>query len=45
MDMNETDPTRIEDSWDFDGDVIQNWEENMTCTLWNVFDTDGGGGI
>ena len=27
----------------FDGDGIQNWEENMTCTLWNVFDTDGGG--
>lgn len=43
VDMNETDPTRIEDSGDFDGDGIQNWEENMTCTLWNVFDTDGGG--
>ena len=41
--MNETDPTRIEDAGDFDGDGIQNWEENMTCTLWNVFDTDGGG--
>ena len=26
-----------------DNDGIDNWEENMTCTLWNVSDTDGGG--
>ena len=43
VDENETDPTRIEDSGDFDDDGIPNWEENMTCTLWNVADTDGGG--
>ena len=43
VDLNETDPTRIEDSGDFDGDGIQNWEENATCTLWDVADTDGGG--
>ena len=43
VDTGETDPTRIEDSGDFDGDGIDNWEENMTCTLWNVSDTDGGG--
>ena len=43
VDANETDPTRIEDSGDFDGDGIQNWEENATCTLWDVADTDGGG--
>ena len=36
VDANETDPTRIEDSGDFDGDGIQNWEENATCTLWTV---------
>jgi len=43
VDDGETDPTRIEDSGDFDGDGLQNWEENMTCTLWDVADTDGGG--
>jgi len=43
VDSGETDPTRIEDSGDFDNDGIDNWEENMTCTLWNVSDTDGGG--
>ena len=43
IDVNETDPTRREDSDDFDNDGIQNWAENMTCTLWNVADTDGGG--
>ena len=43
VDDGETDPTRIEDSGDFDGDGVANWEENGTCTLWNVADTDGGG--
>ena len=43
VDPGETDPTRIEDAGDFDNDGIDNWEENMTCTLWNVSDTDGGG--
>ena len=43
MDPGETDPTRIEDAGDFDNDGLDNWEENMTCTLWNVTDTDGGG--
>ena len=43
VDEGETDPTRIEDDGDFDGDGLQNWEENLTCTLWNVADTDGGG--
>lgn len=43
IDENETDPTRVNDEGDFDGDGIQNWQENMSCTLWNVSDTDGGG--
>ncbi len=43
VDPGETDPTRIEDAGDFDNDGLDNWEENMTCTLWNVTDTDGGG--
>lgn len=42
---NETDPTRAEDSGDFDNDGIENWEENLTCTGWNVADTDFGGVI
>jgi len=40
---NETDPTRREDAGDFDNDGIENWEENLTCTEWNVYDTDFGG--
>ena len=40
---NETDPTRREDAGDEDQDGFQNWEENMTCTLWDVADTDHGG--
>ena len=43
MDVGETDPTRREDAGDFDNDGIQNWEENNSCTLWNVADTDHGG--
>jgi len=43
VDPGETDPTRREDAGDEDGDGIQNWEENLTCTLWNVADTDFGG--
>ncbi|MGB1587777.1 MAG: transglutaminase domain-containing protein [Poseidonia sp.] len=43
LDAGETDPTRREDAGDADGDGIQNWEENLTCTLWNVADTDFGG--
>ena len=43
IDVGETDPTRIEDDGDFDGDGLQNWEENLTCTLWNLADSDGGG--
>ena len=43
IDIGETDPTRIEDDGDFDGDGLQNWEENLTCTLWNLADSDGGG--
>ncbi|MEE3310396.1 MAG: transglutaminase domain-containing protein, partial [Candidatus Thermoplasmatota archaeon] len=43
IDENETDPTRREDAGDFDNDGIENWEENLTCTLWNVYDTDFGG--
>ena len=36
VDPGETDHTRIEDAGDFDNDGIDNWEENMTCTLWNL---------
>ena len=43
VDTNETDPTRREDSGDFDNDGIENWQENLSCTLWNVADTDFGG--
>ena len=43
VDQGETDPTRREDAGDEDNDGIQNWEENLTCTLWDVADTDGGG--
>ena len=43
VDFGETDPTRIEDDGDFDEDGLQNWEENLTCTYWDVFDSDGGG--
>ena len=43
LDPGETDPTRREDSGDEDNDGIQNWEENLTCTEWNVADTDFGG--
>ena len=39
----ETDPTRKEDSGDEDEDGIENWEENMSCTLWDVADSDYGG--
>jgi hypothetical protein len=43
VDEGETDPTRREDAGDEDNDGIQNWEENLTCTFWDVADTDGGG--
>tara|TARA_B100001093_G_scaffold265270_1_gene253660 strand:+ start:51789 stop:60722 length:8934 start_codon:yes stop_codon:yes gene_type:complete len=43
IDAGETDPTRMEDSGDEDNDGIQNWEENLSCTLWDVADTDFGG--
>jgi len=43
VDLNETDPTRVEDQGDFDEDGIDNWEENLTCTRWDLADTDGGG--
>ena len=43
LDPGETDPTRREDSGDEDNDGIQNWEENLTCTEWDVADTDFGG--
>ena len=43
LDAGETDPTRMEDSGDEDNDGIQNWEENLSCTLWDVADTDFGG--
>ena len=43
LDEGETDPTRREDSGDFDNDGLQNWEENLSCTLWDVADTDFGG--
>ena len=43
VDANETDPTRREDSGDFDNDGIENWQENLSCTFWNVADTDDGG--
>ena len=35
VDAGETDPTRREDSGDEDNDGIQNWEENLSCTLWD----------
>ena len=41
--VNETDPTRQEDSGDFDNDGIDNWLENLSCTAWDVYDTDSGG--
>ncbi|MCS5537697.1 MAG: hypothetical protein NZ770_06295, partial [Candidatus Poseidoniaceae archaeon] len=40
---NETDPTRREDAGDADGDGLENWEENMTCTFWDIADSDFGG--
>ena len=43
VDSGETDPTRREDAGDADNDGIQNWEENLTCTKWDVADTDFGG--
>lgn len=43
VDANETDPTRSEDAGDFDNDGIENWEENLSCTVWNIADTDFGG--
>ena len=43
VDAGETDPTRREDSGDEDNDGLQNWEENLSCTEWNVADTDFGG--
>ena len=43
VDPGETDPTRREDSGDEDNDGLQNWEENLSCTEWNVADTDFGG--
>ena len=43
VDSNETDPTRREDSGDYDNDGIDNWLENLSCTLWNVYDSDFGG--
>ena len=43
IDPGETDPTRKEDSGDEDEDGIENWEENMSCTLWDVADSDFGG--
>ncbi len=43
LDPGETDPTRREDSGDADGDGIQNWEENLSCTSWDIADTDFGG--
>ena len=43
VDPGETDPTRREDAGDADNDGIQNWEENLSCTLWDVADTDFGG--
>ncbi len=43
IDGNESDPTRREDTGDFDEDGIDNWEENLTCTEWNNADTDYGG--
>jgi len=45
IDGNESDPTRREDTGDFDEDGIDNWEENLTCTDWNNADTDYGGVI
>ncbi|DAC24220.1 MAG TPA: hypothetical protein D7H76_05165, partial [Candidatus Poseidoniales archaeon] len=43
VDPGETDPTRIEDDGDEDGDSIPNYMENITCTQWDVADTDFGG--
>ena len=43
IDAGETDPTRMEDSGDEDNDGIQNWEENLSCTSWDIADTDFGG--
>ena len=43
VDPGETDPTRIEDDGDEDADGIPNYIENITCTQWDVPDTDFGG--
>ena len=43
VDPGETDPTRIEDDGDEDEDGIPNYIENITCTKWDVPDTDFGG--
>ncbi|MDP6220720.1 MAG: hypothetical protein QGG76_03935, partial [Candidatus Thalassarchaeaceae archaeon] len=43
VDEGETDPTRVNDDGDFDGDGLPNWQENVSCSLWNVSDSDGGG--
>ena len=43
VDPGETDPTRIEDDGDADEDGIPNYIENITCTIWDLPDTDFGG--
>ena len=43
VDAGETDPTRREDSGDADNDGIENWQENLSCSSWNIADTDFGG--
>lgn len=43
VDPGETDPTRIEDDGDEDEDGIPNYMENITCTQWDLADTDFGG--
>ena len=42
VDSNETDPTQERILGDFDNDGLENWQENLSCTLWNVADTDFG---
>ena len=43
IDPGETDPTRPQTTTDTDGDTIMDWQENASCTNWELIDSDFGG--
>ncbi len=43
LDPGETDPTRPQTTTDTDGDTIMDWQENASCTNWQLIDSDFGG--